>query len=306
MLKGLKNSPFLRSQVKVKSYDWLFRQSGIRAAACVFTDFDRLRHFELLMAGQLYQQLQQGGIRVLNDPARSCQREQLLHRLHQAGLNRFRAYPATQDPRPAQFPVFLKCVSHHDQDFNDLIYDQESLDKRLEEVQASGFPLQYILVIEFANQPHRENVYRRSTLYRIGDRLVAGNPVTEGSPFVKYGDLKVITDADRAASVQEMADNPYADYMRTVFEIAEIDYGRVDFGFDDGRPAVYEINMNPTIGKYIKNETCDFNRAINQSQKTLMQAVDALDGEDHSVTLSYKQRYSKRLNFRWSPGLKQP
>jgi hypothetical protein len=33
-----------------------------------------------------------------------------------------------------------------------------------------------------------------------------------------------------------------------VFEIAGVDYGRVDYGVVDGVPQVWEINLNPTLG----------------------------------------------------------
>ncbi|HHH43857.1 MAG TPA: hypothetical protein ENK49_06950 [Gammaproteobacteria bacterium] len=305
-LNGILKSPFRKAVVKVRSYNWLARQSSIRAAACIFTDLDRLRHFELAMAGNLFRQLGRGGIRVLNDPARSCQREELLFRLHKAGLNRFRAYPAALDPEPSRFPVFLKCVSHHKQDFQDLIPDQATLVRRLNELRDSGFPLQYMLVIEFINREHRKNIYRRSTLYRIGDRMIAANPVTEASPFVKYGDIKLATEEDLAASVQEMTENPYADYMRHVFDIANIEYGRVDFGFDGEKPAVYEINTNPSIGLRVEGTSGAYAEAIRHSMQSIAAAVNALDGDDRQVPLVYDKHYFSRLSFRWSPGLSQP
>ena len=41
--------------------------------------------------------------------------------------------------------------------------------------------------------------------------------------------------------------NPYGDAMRRVFELANIDYGRVDFGLVGGQPQIYEINSNPDL-----------------------------------------------------------
>ena len=41
--------------------------------------------------------------------------------------------------------------------------------------------------------------------------------------------------------------NPFAEALRPVFEIAGVDYGRVDFGLVGGRPQIYEINTNPDI-----------------------------------------------------------
>jgi hypothetical protein len=305
-LDGLLQSRFRKAKVKVQSYDWLFRQSGIRAATCIFTDFDRLRHFELVMAARVFQQLRGGGIRVLNDPARCCQRQELLFRLYKAGINRFRAYPAALDPMPSRFPVFLKCESDHAQDFRELIADQATLENRLATLRASGFPLHYMLVIEFANRQHRDKVYRRYTIYRIGDRMVAANPVTEADPFVKYGDVGLATPADLAASVAEIMENPHADCMRRVFEIAEIEYGRADFGFDGDAPAVYEINTNPSIGAMVPGATGDFANAVQHSMRMIAEAVDAIDGEDRYARLAYPRECFSRRRFSRALILKQP
>ena len=38
-------------------------------------------------------------------------------------------------------------------------------------------------------------------------------------------------------------------WLRRVFAVAGVDYGRVDYGVLDGVPQVWEINLNPTIGR---------------------------------------------------------
>jgi hypothetical protein len=42
--------------------------------------------------------------------------------------------------------------------------------------------------------------------------------------------------------------NPHAAWLRRVFEVARIDYGRVDYGVSGGVPQVWEINLTPTLG----------------------------------------------------------
>ncbi len=44
-----------------------------------------------------------------------------------------------------------------------------------------------------------------------------------------------------------VATHRFAEAMRPVFEIAGVEYGRVDFGLVDGRPQIYEINSNPDV-----------------------------------------------------------
>jgi hypothetical protein len=305
-LDGLRKSRYRKEKVKVRSYDWLFRQSVVRAGVCVFTDFERLRHFELVMAARVFRQLRLAGVRVLNDPARSCQRRELLFRLHKAGINGFRAYSAALDPTPSRFPVFLKCECDHAQEFRELISDQATLNQRLDALRASGFPLHYMLVIEFANREHRSNVYRRYSIYRIGERMVPANPVTEANPFVKYGTAGLATEADLSASVDVIMHNPHADHMRRVFEIAEIEYGRADFGFDGDAPAIYEINTNPTIGTHVPGAAGEFADAVEHSMRLIAEAVDALNAEDRQVRLSHPGDCFSRRPFSRALLLKQP
>lgn len=305
-LKGIVKSPHRSAAVAVRSYDWLARQSSVSASTCIFTDFDRLRHFELIFAARVYRQLKEGGIRVLNDPARACQRQELLFRLHKAGINRFRAYPASLDSKPQRFPVFFKCAAGHAQDLTELISNQEDLDRAIGRLRAEGFPLTHMLVIEFANAEYRPGVYRRDTIYRIGDRMVPANFVVEGSPFVKYGDVSVSIDADREDAIAEIDANPHADALRPVFEIAEIEYGRADFGFDNGQPAIYEINTNPTIGLRIKSDHAPLKAAVDRSMKMISDAVAALDGEVRSVRLHHEKRWFSRLEPAFGFRLKQP
>lgn len=247
-LKGIRKSPYRNFEMAGRTYDWLFRQSRIETSACVFTDLDRLRYFELAEAAKVCRRLRDAGVRVFNDPALVLLRYDLLCTLHRLGINDYRVYPAAQRPCPERFPVFLKCEEGHSQHFFELLEDQSALETYLDKVQSEGVPLTRVLVTEFANTPVRDGVYRRHTIYRVGDVMLPGNTVMEGSPFVKYGQRGLATDAEFEGIVAEMAANPHAELLRPAFEEAGIDYGRADFGFRDGRLAVYEINTNPSIG----------------------------------------------------------
>jgi len=295
-----------RDTVRVVSYDWLFRQSSIRASCVVFTDFDRLRHFELAEAGRVYGQLRDAGFRVLNDPAKARQRFDLLNALHAAGINRFQAYPAVLRPTPCRFPVFLKCESNHLQDFDELIADQQSLDAKLDAIEASGISLRDLLVIEFANDPIRDNVYHRTTVYRIGERIIPGVPVVEDKPFVKYGRIEVARQEDFAIFGDWMRKNPEEEQMLRVFDIARIDYGRADYVAGPDGLSIFEINTNPTIRARIPEQDAAFLDIATERFDQLIEAIRSLDGEDRTISLDQDRSRSARLRFRAGFFLKIP
>ena len=48
-----------------------------------------------------------------------------------------------------------------------------------------------------------------------------------------------------------VAENPHNDQLQEVFELANIQYGRIDYAVVDGRLQVWEINTNPmTLADY--------------------------------------------------------
>ena len=49
--------------------------------------------------------------------------------------------------------------------------------------------------------------------------------------------------------LQHLETDPYADWVRRVFEASGVGYGRLDYGVADGSPQAWEINLNPTIGQ---------------------------------------------------------
>jgi len=285
-LKGLRKSPHRDYPLRCRSYDWLFRQRRIVASACVFTDFDRLRYHELAEAARICRRLRDAGVRVLNDPARVLLRFDLLTLLQRRGINGYRVYPAASDPQPERFPVFLKCEEGHSQHFEALLPDQDALARFLEECRAQGRPLTRVLVTEFANTPIRDGVYRRHTVHRVGTQMIPGNAVIEARPFVKYGERGLTRDAEFDEAIEELRTNPHGERLRTVFDLAGIDYGRADFGFHEGRLAVYEINTNPTIGLDMTSRHEGFNEAVVDRLKDVVAAVGQLGGSSRAVRIA--------------------
>ena len=49
--------------------------------------------------------------------------------------------------------------------------------------------------------------------------------------------------------LQYQRENPHAAWLARVFDLAGIEYGRVDYGVAGGVPQVWEINLNATIGR---------------------------------------------------------
>jgi hypothetical protein len=49
-----------------------------------------------------------------------------------------------------------------------------------------------------------------------------------------------------------VSQNPHHEQLLKIFELAGVEYGRIDYAIKDGRVQTWEINLNPTIGRGLR------------------------------------------------------
>ncbi len=234
--------------LRVISYSELFNYQGARPTATyVFTDFDRLAGFALDRAALLYRELRDQGSVVLNDPALALGRFGLLRALNRAGINAFDAYRVDALETPARWPVFLRVDGDHGKPVSDLIDNEEQLSAALEQSLRDGVPRSLSGIVEYAAEPVQPGLFRKLSVFRVADRLLGYTCVHDDQWIVKYGKPGIASPELYDEEYEFVSTNPFAEALRPVFEIAGVDYGRVDFGLVGGRPQIYEINTNPDI-----------------------------------------------------------
>ena len=234
-------------EIEVLSYDEVLARPTLRRGTYIFTNIDLLSTAALTEAARLFRRLGENGCRVLNDPARVRTRFALLRALHRAGLNPINAYPAEEGAQSARFPVFIRIADAHDGPLSDLLWDQSALDAAIEAAVVAGFPRSTILIVEFAAQPIRPGVFRKSSVYRVGDRFIS-DIWWYGTHWGVKGDRDGLADQELyKGELQMMRESPYVQDLAGVFALANIDYGRLDFGLVDESPCVFEINTSPEL-----------------------------------------------------------
>jgi len=228
-------------------YDQLIAAKWLPRATYVFTDLDRLSAWDLELAARIHHRLAEAGVRVWNDPARAKTRFALLRALHQAGVNAFNAYRVEEGLHPARYPVFLRREGGHGNPVSDLLADAGALARTIDAALAQGVPARNLLVIEYAAEPVRPGLFRKLSVARLGDRLETQICVHDNRWLVKYGKRGSATPELYEDELCMLRENRFAADLRRAFEIAEIEYGRADFGLVDGKVQVYEINTNPSV-----------------------------------------------------------
>jgi Flp pilus assembly protein TadD len=97
--------------------------------------------------------------------------------------------------------------------------------------------------------------------------------------------------ADKALLDEELStvrENRYAGQASKVFDFANIEYGRMDFGFVEGRACVYEINTNPTIfgpGEHSIPQRVESSRL---RWSRFLEALHAIDTEEDSAKIDVR------------------
>ena len=236
----------LADTIEVLSYDDVLAAGEVSAGTVVFTDLERLSAAGDAAAAQIATQLGDADahVRVLNAPQRVLRRQALLEALAGAGLNEFRSHRLTETRTPRRFPVFLRDANEHEH-FTELLHSQEELDRAIADVLDDGRPVADLLMVEFCDVSDVTGLYRKYSAFRVGDRILPRHLIFSRSWVLKEPDL--IDDEKLEEEARYLDANPHRDELLQVFELAGIDYGRIDYGVKDGRVQVWEINTNPIV-----------------------------------------------------------
>lgn len=290
-------SPRIRSC----SYDRLLRSSRVPQGTWIFTDFDRLGPWELELAARAYRSLKAAGLRVLNDPAVACQRLTLLQRLRKEGFNSFKAWNIEAGEWPDRYPVFLRAQSAHRGSFSGLLPDRAALEAAVAERIGRGVPRRELIAVEYCAEPLRQGLYRKLATYRVGETMVPSLCVHQSSWVAKDGELGIAGQDCYDDEYRIIEHDRFCAELRPAFEIGEIEFGRADFGIVAGRPQVYEINTNPTVG-IIKAHPFPIRLAADQLFRAKFgAALAAIDTPDSATRTRIKSTVLKeqRRRDRW-------
>lgn len=221
--------------------------------AWLFTDFDIFERRPVMRMARMWQALSDRGDRLLNHPTRSMRRFQLLRTLKHLGINEHDVHRADDPRRPRRFPVFVRNAASHSGPLTRLIPDAATLDRFIGHFLDAGWPLESLLVIEHLDTREASGACRTYAAMRVGDRIIPDHLWFSDAWMIKARDAwqlagsRVDVEALRRQEQAYLAENPHAEQLMRIFELARIEYGRIDYGMKDGRIEVWEINSNPEL-----------------------------------------------------------
>ena len=246
----------LRDHVLPISYGEFLSWRNLPQGPYVFADVDRLTGADAKAVAARIAILRDHcpDLVLLNHPERSLGRRALLEALHGAGINRFQARPADGELCGLRFPVFIREAVEHKGAVGDLIETPEALARARAALLARVGSLNGYLVIEFIDVRNAEGYFEKYSVLRIGDRYIPTD-LSFNDRWICKGEAHEAAAPNYAARDEAFRRaNPHVAELRAVFDLASIDYGRVDYAFSAGRLQVFEINSNPMLPALVSRD----------------------------------------------------
>lgn len=237
-----------RRRVELVSYDTIFCSARLPRCVHVFTDLERLDTADRERAAYLWRALEAGApeIELLNHPLLGMRRYELLRTLCEAGINDFDVYRLTEVRRPRRFPVFVRGENDHHGPETALLASQHELDAAVKRLVDSGKSREGRIAVEFHAARDADGLYRKYAAFYVAGEVLPRHLMISEQWMVK-AKSRILDDEKIAEERGYIEANPHAEWIADVFRKARVDYGRIDYGFVDGKPQAYEINTNPTI-----------------------------------------------------------
>lgn len=293
----------LRSQDKEKfqiiSYKRLLRRFTIPRGTYVFTDRERMDQWELRVFAHLYDHLQNAGsgYHVLNNPALMTNRLELLRLLYREGINQFNVYPVSEQQIPERFPVFIRHIYDHKKPLTGLLNNKYELEQALKKLREENEPAEGTMIVEYCAEPIIDNLFRKISVFRVGEKVFFYQTVHEQNWLIKYGTMNSATQALYQEELEMIENNAYEEIMHRVFNLADIEYGRADCGVVDGKIQVYEINTNPHIIPPFHHPNPTRVKSMQLGWEKYIRALSEIDTTNQKAPLTKRFRHADVNNL---------
>jgi len=215
----------------------------------IFSDHERLTPHQTELAIQLWNQLvDRPGVRLLNNPAHVARRYKLLRKLHELGRNDFNVFRLDEPLDQVRFPVFVREEREHYGSLTGLIHGADELRRKLNNLLSflQKHRTQDLIVVEFCDTADEKGIHAKYSALKIGEHIIPRYLQFSHDWEVKDSNA-IITPHNMGRKMRYFEENPHRSWIRETFQLAHIDYGRLDYGVLGDRLQAWEINTNPMM-----------------------------------------------------------
>lgn len=247
----IRGRPFA-DYIKPLSYEEITFRRELPIGTYIFAATDQISRTQREITALCWRELARASsqITLLNHPEQVLCRYELLEACFQLKRNSFRVFRATDLARCRKFPVFLRLEREHTGSLSGLLYSMRGLVRALAKALAEGHRLRDLMIVEYCDTADSAGVFQKYSAFIVGKTIVP-NSIVQSENWVTKWAARCADPELVQQEVEYVEKNPHADWLRETFAIAKVGYGRIDYGFKDSKPQVWEINTNPTITRRI-------------------------------------------------------
>jgi hypothetical protein len=230
------------------SYETLLALKRAPGGNYIFTDLDRLSGYETDAVAEIAKAVQAADPRALvsNWPNRVLGRYALLRLLREEGINSFGVWRLDEARAPTAYPVFIRREPDALGPETPLLHDEAEYRAAIEALQKAGKGLTGRIAVQYRQVPDSAGMFRKYGAFYFRGRVVPQHLFMSHNWIVKHSTMD-LSPPMIAEEERYVLDNPHADQLRRIFQLAQTDFGRIDYTIVDGRLEVFEINTNPTF-----------------------------------------------------------
>jgi hypothetical protein len=197
---------------------------------------------------------------------------------------------------PKQFPVFIRGENDHDGSLTPLLETQSALDATINVLSQQGQGLRDKVLIEFCNIADSKGVFRKYSAYIVGDSIFPQHMMFGQGWMLKSVNSLAKKKTELYEEQHYLRNNPHEIQLNAVFQLAGINYGRVDYSILDNKPQIWEINTNPTL-MHIAPGPAKCNRERSKFVQRMIAAFEEIDcAGNGKIMIPVKARVSRITN----------
>ncbi len=229
-------------------YDELHKHDSIKTNTVIFLDLEMQGSRQLAALVKLTEHWDAEGVPgILNHPAHVLDRYELLRKLYEEGINPQNVYLLKEPYDQCRFPVFIRHRDLHTGSMTPLLHNMQELKKYIRSFRLSSLNYNDLMIVEFVDAKNERGHYRKYAAVKIGDTVLPKHIGIDNQWHVKSDGPEWLQLDDHYEQELEyfMQQFPHKEWAERIFDIANVDYGRLDYGVMGNRPVAWEINLNP-------------------------------------------------------------
>ncbi|HYI45241.1 MAG TPA: hypothetical protein VE174_07260 [Actinomycetota bacterium] len=236
-------APGLNEHLRLITYKEAIKNPEVGDGTYIFTGLTEFTPAKMEAVTGYRNRLAECGksIRILNDPTTALTRFPLLRELHDRGYNDFNVYRSTDVTEIDRFPVFVRNERGHNGSLTPLLHNSDELQRAIEDI---GGERDDLLVVEFSDTSDETGLFRKFGAFLLDGRVIPCDLGISGHFVTKSNDPPT---RRQQHELREFVKRGPDTRVRDVFELAGIDYGRMDYSFRGEQMVVWEINTNPGL-----------------------------------------------------------